>query len=333
MKILNGQHFIDFRSFFNAKLEKCFVVPANTFDNVKGSFPIGFMIWNTAIKMKFDLVKSDIFDKSGNYIGEKYFSSYTDSLYINDWIKPFRASKTENNIIGKFPFKGNDFQNQNLIAIVHPNMVYNKEAGQFLINSNNLIQASIYYAIRKCIEATWLNDRDQFLFPNDGWQNDLEFQNDCLAYTLFKNNIQSKYGTNHWIPFSEYEVGSREKFESDFMIKFIQGKLKPDMVQEDLFGKKETSNRTTALEFSIEAQDVFYAGRELWKYYHKQPNCNVNASLYDIREFFQCRNNLGKMHNKSDDEIYMKLITNLRHKLKQLETKIEPKVYKYGFLK
>lgn len=81
------------------------------------------------------------------------------------------------------------------------------------------------------------------------------------------------------------------------------------------------------------ATNVFNAGRELWKYYHNQPNVNVNASLYDIREHFQGRNDKGKMNNKSQDETYMKLIGNLRDSLKILAKKIEPKVYEYGFLK
>lgn len=76
----------------------------------------------------------------------------------------------------------------------------------------------------------------------------------------------------------------------------------------------------------------FNSGRELWKYYHKQPNCNVNASLYDIREHFQGRNEKGKMNNKCDDETYMSLIADLRQKLKLLAAKIEPKVYEYEFL-
>ena len=75
------------------------------------------------------------------------------------------------------------------------------------------------------------------------------------------------------------------------------------------------------------------SGRNLWKYYHIQPNCNVNSSLYDIREHFQGRNEKGKMNNKSDDEIYMNLITDLRNKLKILSKKIVPKIYIYEFLK
>ncbi len=330
LKILQGQHFIDFRENFRAKLEKIFMVPANTFDNVKGNFPIGFYIWNTSINEKFTEIIADVYDKSGNLIGNKLLEGHIDSQYINDWIKPFRTDKKDKNIIGKFPFKGNDFQNQNMIAIVHPNMEYNKEAGQFLINSNNLIKASIYFSVRHCIEATWLNDRDQFLYPNDGWQNDTDFQNDCLAYTLFSNSIQLKYGTNHWIPFTEQEVNAREKFESNFMTQFIQGKLKHES-NADLFGAKQ--QRTTPLLFSAEAQAVFNAGRELYTYYHKQPACNVNASLYDIREHFQGRNEAGKMNNKSNDGTYMDLINALRATLRLIEKKIEPKVYEYGFLK
>ena len=89
-------------------------------------------------------------------------NSDENSEFINEWIKPFRANKNDNFLLGKFLFKGNDFQNQNMIIIVHPDRMYNKAAGQFLINTKNLIKASIYLAVRKSIPATWLNDRDQF---------------------------------------------------------------------------------------------------------------------------------------------------------------------------
>ena len=59
----------------------------------------------------------------------------------------------------------------------------------------------------------------------------------------------------------------------------------------------------------------------------------ANASLYDIKKFFQQRNANGKMNNKSDDEKYNELMGNLREALKVLAQKIEPKVYEHGFLK
>ena len=78
---------------------------------------------------------------------------------------------------------------------------------------------------------------------------------------------------------------------------------------------------------------MFDAGKNLWRYYHQQPKCDVNASLYDIREHFQGRNDKGNMNSKSDDETYNELINNLRLELKKLAQKIEPKVYEYEFLK
>ena len=159
---------------------------------------------------------------------------------------------------------------------------------------------------------------------------DIEFQNDCLTFTLFhgKNRISSEHGTNHWLPFTEQEVNSREKFDSNFMTNFITGKIKIN--KSALFSP---SRKNTPLEFSTEAKSVFDAGRELWRYYHKQKDCNVNASLYDIRSHFQGRNAKGRMNSKSKDEQYILLISNLREELKKLAKKIEPKVYEYGFLK
>lgn len=57
---------------FLAKLEKLFLVPADTFDNVKGKFPIGFFIWNTEHKIPFKEIYADVYDKNSNYFSTKY---------------------------------------------------------------------------------------------------------------------------------------------------------------------------------------------------------------------------------------------------------------------
>ncbi len=331
LKILQGQHFIDFRNNFHAKLKKTFIVPADTFDNVKGKFPIGFMIWTSSKKEMFKEIIADVYNENGEFLQKKTLKALQDDNYINEWIKPYRAEKTDKKVIGKFPFMGNDFQQQNIIQINQPNMIYNKAAGQFLINQNNLLITCVYFSVRKCIKATWLNDRDQFLAPNNEWEIDKEFQNDCLTYSLFSNNIQSQYGINHWIPFTEDEVNAKDDFESNFMSDFISGKINLTN-QADLFNTKKTV-KSKPLTFSKEAKTVFKNGQALWKYYHKQYDININASLYDIRLYFQGTDEKGKMNLKSDDDHYMELITNLRSSIKVLADKIAPKVYTYGFLK
>lgn len=330
LKLLSGTNSITFRNNFKAQLKKAFLVPANTFDNVKGSFPIGFFIWDLKSKEIFSYFNSDLYDVSAQFVGNKSLYSYDENKgRINNWLSKFKEKETFN-LLGILMADAPDFQHSKLVCIRN-----NKPKGHgimFPITSNNILITSIYLTIRHAIESTWLNDRDQFLFPNDGWQTDTEFQNDCLAFTLFhgQNRITNSEGTNHWIPFTEQEVNAQDKFESDFMSRFIKGKL-PQSEEVSLFGEAKTNHQP--LVFSQEAQAVFDAGRALWSYYHAQPNANANASYYDIREHFQGRNDKGKMNAKSTDETYTELNAALKNKMAVLADKIKPKIYEYGFLR
>jgi hypothetical protein len=328
LKHICAPNFIKFREHFLAEYKKGFVCQADSFDNVAGKFPIAFLIWDLEKKKNIKQIETDVAISAQT----KTFYAYKKGEFSIDWLRKYFDKSSEK--IGFMRLHRNDIQNKDAVYITsNPKESDIKKKEVVHITAKNLIEMSIYLTIRQVIKATWLNDRDQFLYPNNKWKKDLEFQNDCLAYTLFSgsNNISSKDGVNHWIPFPEKEVNAREKFNSHFMISFINGKIIQNGYsnlfeqQEDTFCMKR--------EFSPEATNVFDAGRELWKYYHAQPKCNVNASLYDIREHFQGRNDKGKMNSKSDDETYNELIGNLRTELKTLATKIEPKVYEYGFLR
>ena len=335
LKILQASNFADFRKIFRAKLERAFIVPADTFDNVKGKFPIGFFVWDTSRKEIFTETIVDAYNKSTEFLETKKILALNENnLMLNRWLDTFKNT-SDKTPIGLIPSSPSDFQHNNQLAIL-------SKAQQrycYPISETNVVLFSIYFSVRQCIEATWLNDRDQFLYPNDGWQEDKEFQSDCLAFTLFhgQNRISCEQGVNHWIPFTEAEVDAKEKFDSHFMTDFIAGRdvaCRVPTEQPDLFADEvERTVSAEPLQFSATAQTVMDAGRELWRYYHAQPDVNPNASLYDIRAYFQGRNEKGKMNNTSTDECYNTLIGNLRQALKELAKKIEPKVYEYGFLK
>lgn len=231
--------------------------------------------------------------------------------------------------------KGNDFQNTNYNFIINDKNQLPHPRGTWVTNKN-IKEIVIYLSVRHSIPATWLNDRDQFRYPNDSWQADEEFQSDCLAYTLFhqQNRISSTQGVNHWIPFTEAEVDAKDTFQSHFMSDYIRGKAKSSgkPAQGDLFADNTSQGNASPIVFSPEAQAVMNAGRELWRYYHAQPGANPNAAFYDIRLYFQGVNDKGKMNTGSEDERYNQLMTTLRERMKTLAAKIEPKVYEYGFL-
>ena len=340
LKILQAPNFADFRDIFRANFLSGFVVRANTFDNVDGQFPIGFMIWDLSNHLIIDKATLDILEKD-NYCGSKDFIAYDNHYkWLNDWQKTFRDNS---DAIGKLGYVGNDFQNQGYIFISSEGRGHH----EINISKKNVLYASIYLAVRHCIEATWLNDRDQFLYPNDGWKTDYEFQLDCLAYTLFhgQNRITSEHGTNHWIPFTEQELEAPDNFKSHFMSDFIRDFLKGKHTtisdQPDLFAiESTTASSVGEIAFSTEAAEVMEAGKALWRYYlhHKDGEMygaapDINASFYDIRLYFQGKNDKGRMNSDSSDEKYTVLIKDLRNKQKILAAKIAEKVYKYGFLK
>ncbi|MBZ7941891.1 hypothetical protein [Campylobacter molothri] len=327
LKYVNSTNFIKFRESFKAKFLKGFMVPAYTFDNVKGNFPIGFLIWDMSKKEEFKKIKLDVFNENGNFLGKKNF--YNDKKEsINKWLRTF--NKKDGNNIGVLMADAPDFQQNNHIAIL------NKKRNVHLIFQDineNIINIAIYFSVRHAIEHTCINHNDQFLYPNNLYKNDDEFKSDCLAFMLFhgKNRISSKEGTNHFIPFSEKELNiTKEAFESDFMYKFINGKIKDE---NSLFG-----DELAKIEFSPQAKELLKAGKELFKYYHthsENKNYLVNASFYDIKEFFQGRDEKGKMNTpaKAKDEHYKFLLSQLNESLNTLAKKIEPKIYEYGFLK
>ncbi|EDO8011924.1 hypothetical protein GZH75_001237, partial [Campylobacter coli] len=327
LKYVNSTNFIKFRESFKAEFLKGFMVPADTFDNVKGNFPIGFLIWDTSKKEEIKKIKLDVFNENGNFLGVKHF--YNDKQEsINKWLRKFSI---KDNGIGVLMADAPDFQMQNLVALL--NKKTNRHGIFQDIDQANIINIAIYFSVRQAIPATWINDRDQFLYPNDLYENDDEFKSDCLAFMLFhgQNKISSREGINHFIPFSEIELGiTKEAFESDFMYKFIKGKIKDE---NSLFG-----DELAKIEFSLEAQELLKSGKELFKYYHthsEDKDYLVNASLYDIKEFFQGRDEKGRMKlpSRAKNEYYKILLSDLNTALNALAKKLEPKIYKYGFLK
>jgi hypothetical protein len=141
-----------------------FLTPADTFDNVKGQFPIGFKIWNTNKKEIFTNVISDIYDKNATFIGTKGLFSLSKDQYINKFISIYKTTN-ENNIGFMDGINGNDFQHNNIVYILNTKEQLPNPRGIW-INKNNLIPVAIYFSVRKAIQANWLNDRDQFLNPN-----------------------------------------------------------------------------------------------------------------------------------------------------------------------
>jgi len=362
LKHLTAPNFAEFRGAFRGRVEKCFLVPADTFDNVKGRFPIGFFVWKLndgegmSVKQRSPIT-ADVYDHNGEFSGTHIILCPEKGRLWMDWLKTMHDKRGCR--VGHLRTTCSDFQNQNGTFITSkpsPNDILQRRTHEITVN--NFIGITMAFSVRISVEATWLNDRDQFLFPDDAWKADVVFQTDCLVFALFhgQNRISSRDGVNHWIPFTEEEVGAKDSFKSHFMSDWLAGKRRVvdnAPYQRDLFaatGEFSTGgSRSCATEAAADAQErvppvlstaaraVLDAGRELWRYYHAQPTANPNASYYDIRLHFQGTTTDAKgkvkMKSESPDATYTALLANLRAAMKDLAKHIVPKVYEYGFLK
>ena len=190
------------------------------------------------------------------------------------------------------------------------------------MNSENLWQSAIVFSVRQVIKHTWINHSDQFLQPTVKLPHD--FQNDCLIWMLFHgknltasaNNLEwngKKWSiVNHFIPFTEQEVGAPDRFESDFMVQYLAGKT-----------------------LSTEARAVLLAGRTLWQAYFAHTDVrSVRDELKLNRPdvgWYQIRNAL-KARNASGDVAPVDF-TAFTTAYLALTDKLHPQVYALGFLR
>jgi len=344
-KVLNGSQSIKFRDKFKSDLKSLFLVPADTFDNVKGNFSIGFFIWETNGKKGFQTINADLYDAKGNQIGTKNITALSENQYILTWLRSYYDNT--NDIIAYLRMTGTDVGHNRYVSISNGITENDRREKKFAnITQHNILPMCVYVAIRKIVFETWLNDRDQYLVPEETWKDDRQFVTDCLVFTLFENDFRREFElVNNWIPYTEQEVDAKDSFDSHFMSNVLNGKTKLTIEKIAQQDKKKSNNEINLfefeptpeaapfeLEFSEEAKAVLDAGKALYTYYHQQPNIYINASLRDIKVYFQGVNEKGNLLTGSDNETYNKLLSALNSAMKDLADNIRPKIFEHGFM-
>ncbi len=275
LKYVNAPNFEKFRTKWRAEFLGGFVIPSRVFDGLRGEFPIGFLMWDQRESEPILQVPVSVLDRGGNTIGEKTYTASPTSSLLNNWIdRPLargapalplsnalkisdnpRQKRQYDGSVGYLYASNNDLQHAGMETCITSSIFTGGNGGGLYITAENLWQAAIVFGVRRLIKPTWLNDRDQFLQPSQPLTD--EFKSDCLVWMLFNGsnlsagadglrwNARDWSLVNHFIPFSEADVGAKGRFESDFMVRYIA-----DMT------------------FSPDAQKVMNEGRKLWQRYH-----------------------------------------------------------------
>ena len=349
LKYVNAPTLDVFRQAWNATYLDGFVVHCQAFDGLKGNFPIGFLVWKTnqktAKKRGISEITTEVLDRNAQAIGQKSFFNLPNDQLLTNWIdrpktnkqdvvplknavipatatKDLRGTQWSDGAIAYFLSGGNDLQHANQQTVIFSSG-YGSARGYF-VNPENLLQVSIIFAVRRLVKPTWLNDRDQFLQPTEPLTN--EFKSDCLLWMLFNgSNLTASADklewngknwsiVNHFIPFTEDEVGANGRFESDFMVKYLAG-----------------------LKLSPEAKAVLATGKTLWQAYFKDIDKDGRTVRDELKlnrpdvGWYQIRNALKK-RNESGDVAPVDFSA-FEDAYKLLGDKLRPQVYELGFLR
>ena len=346
LKHINAPNFEPFREKWNANYLGGFIIHSKAFEGLKGDFPIGFLVWKhepaTNPVKRFTEIVTEIVDRNAKPIGTKTFYAH-DKKLLGEWIKrvktngqdaiplknaltpvssdakDVRGDKWADNAIGGFMCKGSDLQNSGSNTAIFSSGYCS--AGGMLVTRDNIDQVAVCFTARRIIKHTWVNDRDQFLAPNEPLPD--EFVSDCLVWMLFNgsnlsasaNALQWKGKNwtlvNHFVPFSESEVGAPGPFESDFMFQHLAGK-----------------------NISAEANDVLNEGRKLWVAYFQNTDSHNTRKTWHLDRpdvgWYQIRNTL-KERNASGDYAPVSFGA-FETAYAALTDKIHPDIFTHGFL-
>ena len=344
LKYVNAPNFEQFRDDWNAQYLNGFVVHSKAFDGLNGNFPIGFGIWKTdnregAPRTPIGRIATEVLDRHANPVGEKAFHNIESSKLMGKWLerpkpndddalplksaitpttstKDVRGRKWANGAVGGMVCGGSDMQHAHISTWLQSSGYCS--AGGFLVTPNNLWQVATAFTSRLVVKKTWLNDRDQFLAPDEPLPD--EFLTDCLLWMLFhsQNLTASADGivwngrtwslVNHFIPYTENDVGSPDGFESDFIRRVLAERV-----------------------LSPEAKAVLAAGREPWRaYFHEKDSRSVREQFRLNRAdvgWYQIRNAL-----KARDALDASGMPALAAAHGVLGDKLRPLVFHHGML-
>jgi len=338
LKYVNAPNFTEFRRRWTAKYLDGFVVHNRAFDGLKGDFPIGFLIWNLAKREPAQSIQTIALDRAGEVFDEKEFYRVIPRPPLADWIVRPRSNRTPavplknaltpssstkdvrgkwwaDGAVGSMIVFGNDLQHAATTGLLSSGY---GNAGAFFVTEQNLGKAAVVFSVRRLAEPTWLNDRDQFLQPSQPLIDN--FKSDCLVWMLFNGgnytagadglrwNERDWSLVNHFIPFTEAEVGAKGRFESDFMVRYIVGMV-----------------------FSPEARAVLDEGRKLWARFHTTSFPRKIREEYKLGRpdagWYQIRRAL-----EAYGDIELTDFDPFKAAYAALTAKLRPKVYELGFL-
>ena len=354
---LSGGSCKNFRKIFlnDFKLNNAILFNAGHFANVRASWGISFSLWCTGAqvnKNEFNYNTADNVDDKIEIIGSKIIYNTDNQLTLSDFLSnksrcqekqefpnftsAIKISLNNNfackNTFGYLVNGGNNIECSMMRCSLLSGPFSNAHGKN--INSENVIESMLVFSVRKIVESSWINSKDEYLAPNESHPKFQEFLNNSIVYSLFNTSSnqsslrQIKYHDKLWDIKNEFFWMSKQEIIN------LSEEYNNDYTYEDALNSDERFVYTKLQEIkddlSPEAKSVLDKATELVKKSFKYREMfNESLPEYQINNwdcgFYQIKALLKEF--MPDD------IKEFRNIYKQLADKMRPMVYELGFLK
>ena len=290
LKYVNSNNDQKFRDqIFQFGFEDGFVFSSANFSGTQAAnpFPVGFLVWNLSERKKLEAQKLEVtvLDDDTSKLGHKRIVAEHRDRFLSKWIDRPEATEVfpplggaitvkagngdvrdriATDFLASLMCKGNDVQNYNNVALLSGPYV---SAGALSVTPENFDKAMIVHAVRKNVKKTWLNDRDQFLMPEE--KPGVTFTRRCVVWSLFADSNQTAslrnvsykgkvfQMVNHFFPLKHSVVKKWEVSDSD-ITRSLETDTEDRFIAKWLATQKLDADGAELLEISREIYRVFY---------------------------------------------------------------------------
>jgi hypothetical protein len=356
---MTGQVFSEFRKKILSQFEfkGGFVMDAKDFEGVK-SWPLTFSIWKKSNKknihnsFEFEIIKKTEF---GDLLsqGIKTFYNTDNKKPLNRWlkdtmkgVKTFDAPQLSSSMMIKsdgygrlskgalgYLIASKNIPESNLTMNAILSSAFSGKNG-VSITEDNLNKVVCHLSARKLIQPNWMNQKDEYLAPNENDERFKIFETDSLVFSIFNGSSEQSslrqitYKGKVWNIKNQFFWMSKEEMsnlanKNNYAELYNDARTDSDRyVYNLLFGEQRIYDQ-----LSDEAKDVLDSATNL-----------VRLSFGMRRNFADNTNHLNSWDAGYAQlkllwkEYYPEQFKEFRDKYKVLEDRMRPLVYELGFL-
>lgn len=353
---LSGETFSKFRQKFLSmfRYEKGMLFNAGYFSGVSSLWGINFSVWRSGVTDDKNVFVHDLVEFSdGELIAKGMKSIYNlDGIEsVSNWCRtkvkdmPLETITLKSGIVAGTKVKktssdiicwltnGNNNVGMSADECYFMQCPNDRGKTNVAVTEENYRRCAAVFGARRTIAGNWINDKDEFMAPDESKEGYDAFVNDCIVFSLFNTASYQTSLRRIELDGREWNIENKSFFMSRAEMMSLAEKWCDDVVFEDARTAQDgyVYKQLESLSFSKEARAVLDKARELVSksfqfrqmFDEEHPEYHIrtwNAGWYQVKALVK-----QYLHDNEYESFMSSYHT--------LASSIRERVYKYGFLR